>query len=133
MSRRRAFTLVELLVVIGIIAVLIGILLPTLSRAREAAKKTVCLSNMRQLSDYLKLYAVGYKDAMPIGFMDQKAFSYLINWNNSNGTKVSQMGLLVEANLVTNPKTFYCPSEEDPEFSYRPNPAGGLFSENPWP
>ena len=71
----RAFTLVELLVVIGIIAILIGILLPTLSRAQEAARQTVCLSNMRQLSDYLKLYAVGYKDCIPIGFMDQKAFS----------------------------------------------------------
>ena len=132
MRNRRGFTLVELLVVIGIIAILIGILLPTLSRAREASKKTVCLSNMRQLSDYLKLYAVAYKDAMPIGFMDQKAFSYLINWNNNNGTKVSQMGLLVEAGLLKDPKTFYCPSEEDPEFRYNPNPEGG-FSENPWP
>jgi type II secretory pathway pseudopilin PulG len=128
-----AFTLVELLVVIGIIAVLIGILLPTLSRARESAKKTVCLSNMRQLSDFFKLYAVSFKDAIPIGFMDQKAFSYLLNWNNSNGTKPSQMGLLVVAGLVKDPKYFYCPSEEREDWKYNPNPDDGTFSKNPWP
>src|SRR2546426_455962 len=66
--RRGGFTLVELLVVIGIIAVLISILLPTLSKARESAKRTQCLSNLRQIGIYLNIYANTYRQQVPLGF-----------------------------------------------------------------
>ena len=73
--RRRAFTLVELLVVIAIIALLIAILLPVLSKAKQAANRTGCMSNLRQLSIAYQLYAGDNKGYMPMGWPDPGAES----------------------------------------------------------
>jgi prepilin-type N-terminal cleavage/methylation domain-containing protein len=63
-EKRRAFTLVELLVVIAIIALLVGILLPTLGKARETAWDTVCQSNLGQFSKAANAYATDWKDVL---------------------------------------------------------------------
>src|SRR5213075_2446591 len=63
--KRRGFTLVELLVVIGIIALLIGILLPALNKARESARQVKCLSNIRQLALATMSFAGEHKSQMP--------------------------------------------------------------------
>lgn len=62
----RAFTLIELLVVIAIIAILAAILFPVFAQAKEAAKKTACLSNARQIGIGVKLYLADYDDTMPL-------------------------------------------------------------------
>ena len=69
-TRKRAFTLVELLVVIGIIAVLIAILMPALRRAREQANGVACSSNQRQVMMAFLMFAADHKGHLPGNFTD---------------------------------------------------------------
>ncbi len=62
---RKAFTLIELLVVIAIIAILAAILFPVFAQAKEAAKKTTSVSNMRQVGTAMLLYLGDYDDTTP--------------------------------------------------------------------
>jgi prepilin-type N-terminal cleavage/methylation domain-containing protein/prepilin-type processing-associated H-X9-DG protein len=104
-SRPQGFTLVELLVVIGIIALLIGILVPTLSKARERSQKTVCLANLHTLGQCMIMYSDDYKGRLPN-----------TNPDNTSGDWTSTNYVLIELNnrYVKSPKSFHCPADTDP-------------------
>ena len=121
----RGFTLVELLVVIGIIALLIGVLMPTLTRSRESARRAACLSNLRQVHLGFNFYAGNNRDQVPLGY--RAGFKQFNSMVYSMTTKRRVLfGWLYDENLMREPRVYFCPTES--------NPQSMLATEmNPWP
>ena len=111
------FTLIELLVVVSIIAILASMLLPALSRAREMARRSVCINNLRQMALTCMIYADDSNRNLPWpSSMYNWAFggSYtgasLYTRNDSNTAEATGMGLLYDANYLHDIDFFFCPS-----------------------
>jgi len=92
--RTRAFTLIEILIVLAIVAILAAILFPVFARVREAGRRASCASNVRQILIGVRLYAQDNDDRAP----------------NTFGGKCAQVPLL---HYVRDPRTFTCPSRPE--------------------
>ncbi len=110
-TRSRGFTLIELLVVIAIIAILAAILFPVFSRAREKARQTSCLSNLKQIGIGWMMYASDYDEmVMPVEIPSSGNVKYYwwTAYNTASETRNPEGGILFP--YMRNDKISVCPS-----------------------
>jgi len=103
-KRLNGFTLIELLVVIAIIAILAAILFPVFAQAREKARQTTCLSNVKQMGLALAMYIDDYDETFPDADGNAPAAYYI--W--APATHLSAIGAIAE--YSKNKKILFCPS-----------------------
>ncbi len=124
---KRGFTLIELLVVVAIIAVLAALLLPAISMVRDAARRVVCASNLRQLGMGMATYAGDYRRQLPlIHHENNKQSNYYIYYPGDTQLLTGGLGMLWASGALDTERVWYCPSQRRSTFRHG-------VAENPWP
>ncbi len=120
--RSRGFSLIDLLVAVAVMAALIAMLLPALSKAQESARRVKCSSNIRQIGLAIQMYAYDNKDQLPPSVFDSQGIRqpgsasemiFLRASDAQDDLSVPQwdgLGILHELEYLNHPGVFYCPS-----------------------
>jgi len=116
-STKRGFTLVELLVVIAIIALLLSILMPSLSKARSAAKRMVCASNLKQINLAMRLYLDSNNDTYPCAQDPVPEDPNIWLWMGRGWRRFVEPYLDGRID-VNNPSVLFCPEDPASEEKY---------------
>jgi prepilin-type N-terminal cleavage/methylation domain-containing protein len=128
---KRGFTLIELLVVIAVIAILAGLLLPALARAKEHGRRTACLNNLRQLGLAMQMYLGDFDDIFPAastgGALVDEEWIRWSSWKTPTSVNPGQIANLLTTGIVPyiqkfNTNLFTCPSDRI-VFRFRLKPA----------
>jgi prepilin-type N-terminal cleavage/methylation domain-containing protein/prepilin-type processing-associated H-X9-DG protein len=109
--KRSAFTLIEILVVIAIIALLAAIIFPTFTRTRENARGISCASNLKQIGLALMQYTEDYEGFHPVAGAD-------VPWDTIDPTTQNYSWMQQVQAYVKDRQVFHCPSDGDSEYSY---------------
>ncbi|MCD4825727.1 MAG: type II secretion system GspH family protein [Phycisphaerae bacterium] len=110
------FTLIELLVVIAIVSLLTAILLPSLNRAKEFARRAVCGSNLHAIGLATAIYAGENANNLPPTYSDEKyQYWFYAGWESARGWK--NLGYFAKANLLEpHGDTIFCPSQKNESY-----------------